>query len=98
MYFFHFLAYKDKIPLLLRKLQITIKREETFLGVLLNEHLTFIAHINCIEKKISKNIRVLYKASLVLNVECAKQLYFSFIYSYLNYTNITWDSTNKSKF
>ena len=29
--------------------------------------------------------------------KCSKQLYFSFIYSYLNYANITWASTQKSK-
>ena len=34
---------------------------------------------------------------MVLNVECTKQLYFSFIHSYLNYANIAWASTNKSK-
>ena len=100
--FFHSLTYKDKIPLRLPKLQInnsTIKREETitFLGVLLDENLTWRPHINCIENKISTNIGVLYKARLVLNVECTKQLYFSFIHSYLNYANIAWASTNKSK-
>ena len=35
---------------------------------------------------------------MVLNVEFTKQLYLSFIHAYLNYANIAWASTNKSKF
>ena len=86
----------------LPRLQINntaIKRESVikFLRVLLDENLTWKTHINCIENKISKNLGILYKTRLVLNEHCAKQLYFSFIHSYLNYGNIVWASTNKSK-
>ena len=40
---------------------------------------------------------ILYKARYFLTSACTKQLYFSFIHTYLNYGNITWGSTNKSK-
>ena len=100
--FFHSASYKDRIPLRLPRLEInssTIKRESkiTFLGVLLDENLTWKDHINCVENKVSKNIGLLYKARFLLDEKCPKQLYFSFIYSYLNYANITWASTHKSK-
>ena len=40
---------------------------------------------------------ILYKTRHVLNRSCLRQLYFSFINSYLNYGNIAWASTNKTK-
>ena len=33
----------------------------------------------------------------VLSKQCLNQLYFSFIHSYVNYANIAWASTSKSK-
>ena len=59
--------------------------------------MTWRRHIECIESKISKNLGILYKARYLLNLTSTKQLYFSFIHSYLNYGNIAWGSTNKYK-
>ena len=100
--FFHSQAHSDNIPLKLPTLEInttTIVRESVikFLGVLLDENLSWKTHINTIENKISKNLGILYKARLVLNQKSIKQLYFSFIHSYLNYGNMAWGSTNKTK-
>ena len=101
--FFHPLSRADQIPLRLPELKINnvrIERETTtkFLGVLLDENMTWRNHIACVENKITKNLGLLYKARHLLNTVCTKQLYFSFIhYSYLNYANIVWASTNKSK-
>ena len=100
--FFHSQAHSGDIPLKLPKLEInttTIVRESVikFLGVLLDENLSWKTHISTIENKISKNLGILYKARLVLNQKSIKQLYFSFIHSYLNYGNMAWGSTNKTK-
>ena len=100
--FFHPLAFQDRIPLRVPKLEInnsSIKREKImkFLGVLLDENMTWKNHVSCVENKISKNLGILYKARGLLNKKCMKQLYFSFVHSYLNYGNIAWASTNKSK-
>ena len=83
--FFHPLLFADNIPLLFPKLKINNtniarKTTMTFLGVLLDENMTWQNHINCIEKKVSKNLGILYKARHLLNTKCTKQLYFSFIY------------------
>ena len=45
---------------------------------------------------VSKNIGIMYKSRNILSKRLMKQLYFSFIHSYLNYANIAWVSTNKS--
>ena len=100
--FFHKLSKRDHIPLRLPDLSINnikVKREFAmkFLGVLLDENLTWRKHIELIENKVSKNLGILYKVKSLLNQECLKSIYFSFIHSYINYANIAWSSTNRSK-
>ena len=100
--FFHKLRRNDYIPLKLPALKINnteIKREYCikFLGVLLDECLTWKKHIETIENKISKNIGIIYKAKFFLNQTCLKNVYFSFVHSYLNYANIAWGSTHHTK-
>ena len=100
--FFHKLASSDHIPLKLPNLTINgtnIKRSYAikFLGVIIDENITWKYHINEIEQKIAKNLGMLYKASFMLSRECLRNIYFSFIHSHLNYANIAWASTNKNK-
>ena len=54
-------------------------------------------HIEILSSKISKSIGILYKSRDVLNKQCLKQLYFSFLHNYVNNANIAWSSTSKSK-
>ena len=80
--FFHKLYVSDNIPLKLPKLEInkiTIKRVNSikFLGVLIDENLTWKKHINEIEKKVSKSIGMLYKAKFLLNKKCLKVIYYA---------------------
>ena len=67
------------------------------MGVLIDEHLTWKKHITVIENKVSKNLGILYGARRVLDSTALKNLYFSFIHSYLNYGNIVWASTSRTK-
>ena len=67
------------------------------LGVLTDEHLTWKEHITVIENKISKNLGLFYRAKRVLDNNALKKLYFSFFHSYINYGNIAWASTSKTK-
>ena len=58
---------RDNLPLRLPALKINdyeIKRSSSikFLGILVNEHLSWIDHINTLESKLSKNLGLLYKA------------------------------------
>ena len=100
--FFHKTRISDYLPLQLPTLYIDaykIKRVyfTKFLGVMLDENLTWKEHIELIESKMSKNIGILYKAKFLLNKTCLKNIYFSFIQSYLIYANIAWASTNQTK-
>jgi len=76
-----------------------IKREHSIknLGILLDENLTWKSHINAIENKVSNNLGIVRKAKPYLNIKPLKNLYFSFVHSYLTYCNIAWASTNQTK-
>ena len=64
-----------------------------FLGVILDKHLTWKTYEQLIEKKVSKNVGVLYKTSELINSKSLRSIYFSFI----NFANTAWASTNKTK-
>ena len=68
---------------------ITLERETVtkFLGVIINENVSWKAHINTISTMISKSI-VCFIARLIIPRKQLNQLYFSFEHSYLNYANI----------
>ena len=77
----------------------TIERESSikFLGVWADENLTWRDHIHTVENKIAKNIALLYQGKLYLDDNWLKQLYFAYIHAYINYANIAWASTHKTK-
>ena len=80
--FFHKSSKKDNIPLRLPNLNIngfTIERESSikFLGVWIDENLTWRDHIHTVENKIAKNIGLLYQGKHYLHDNCLKQIYFA---------------------
>ena len=68
-----------------------------FLGVLIDENLSWKQNINDVSTKISKIIGILYKSRGIVKQPLLKQLYFSFIHCHLNYANIAWASTYKNR-
>ena len=88
----------DTLPdLFIDNIKLERKKITKFLGVLVDENLSWENHIDLINTKVSKSIGILYKSRNILNKNLLKQLYFSFIHCYLNYANIVWASTHKSK-
>ena len=99
---FHKNSFKDEIPVKLPALMISnnnIERKSSikFLKVTLDEHISWIDHVRAAEKKIQKNIGLLYRVSHFLNEDSLKTVYFSYIHSYLNYANIAWASAYATK-
>ena len=64
-----------------------------FLGVILDENLSWKSHLSYLTNKISMSIGVIYKASFCLPLESLRILYFSMIYPYLQYCAIVWGLT-----
>ena len=100
-FLFHKPSRKDDLPLLLPRLPIKMHKVERvksikFLGVLLDENLSWKDHIKCVENRAAKNIGLLYRAKLFLDKNLLLTLYYSYIHSYLNYANLLWGSTNRA--
>ena len=99
---FHKKSVRDNIPLKLPDLKIannSIERTTSikFLGVMIDENITWEDHMHTIEKKLAKNLGLLYQAKHILDNESLKTIYFSYIHSYLIYANISWGSTYFTK-
>ena len=69
-----------------------IKRPESikFLGVFLDENLTWKGHIKYTEDSIG----LLFRSKPYLSKKCLLSLDYSYIYTYISYANIAWRSTN----
>ena len=68
-----------------------------FLGILLDEHLSWKNHYSVVENNISKNTGSLNEGKNIFSKGGLKTIYFSFVHSYLNYENIAWGSTTRTK-
>ena len=64
-----------------------------FLGVLLDDNLSWKEHTKYLENKIAKNIGLMYRAKPFLDKESLLALYYSYIHSYINYANLAWGGT-----
>ena len=71
-------------------------KETKFLGVMVDNKLSWASHINYISKKISKGIGILCKARKYLPKTCLVTLYYSFVYPYLNYCLEVWGKTTEN--
>ena len=96
---FHPLSKRELFPqtlsnLLIENIHIKRKHVTKFLGVFIDETLSWKENIDIVSSKISKSTD---KSRDVLSKQCLKQLYFLFIHNYVNYANIAWGSTSKSK-
>ena len=74
-----------------------VERVQTtkFLGVIIDEKLTWKYHIAHISGKINKNISVIYKVKKVISFDALKTLYTSLILPYLTYCCVIWGNVSK---
>ena len=71
-------------------------KEVCFLGVILDENLTWKAHVSYIARKISKSIGIVYRSSFYSFKSALRILYFALVYPYLQYCVMIWGSTYSS--
>ena len=65
-----------------------------FLGVIIDEKLTWSHHIKYIKKKISKGIGIICKARKIFKMQTLLTMYYSFIYPYFVYCLEFWGSAS----
>ena len=82
---FHKAKSKDNLPLVLPDLfinNVKIKSENSlkFLGVMIDENLTWKTYVELGENKISRSIGILFKASRSLNSKSLRSIYFALVH------------------
>src|SRR6218665_1512586 len=86
----------NDINLYLNKIPITRSHTSKFLGVIIDQFLSWKDHIAVVCKKVSKNIGIIAKIKYCLSFQNLKNLYYTLIFPYLSYCNIVWGSNYKS--
>ena len=76
--------------MILNGIFITFSKVFKYLGVLLDNHLTFNEHINYVNTKVSRKLGILSRVRPLLTTESANRLYKSMILPLLEYCDITW--------
>ena len=79
--------------------QVKIERKTVarFLGVLIDEKLTWSYHIAAVKAKMSRYIGTLYKLKKKLPLKARLLTFNSLVQSHLNYCSLIWGTTNKCK-
>ena len=67
-----------------------------YLGIILDDKLSFQPHIKLLEGKLSRSLGILRKVKPFLSTSCMLQLYYSFFHSHLQYGILLWGSTSKT--
>ena len=67
--------------------------ETKFLGIIIDQRLSWKSHLSFASKKISKTVGIIAKARYYLSSKLLLTLYFSLVYSYLTYRNVAWSPT-----
>ena len=85
-----------KVDIKINEISILEVIKTKFLGVVIDNKLTWKQHITQISNKASKYIGVLQKANKSLNHSTLITLCYSFIYPYLSYCIVIWGGTYNS--
>ena len=70
--------------------------KQNFLGIILDNNLTWKNHLLYLSSKLAKSIGILSRARKFLNKTTLKQLYYSFLYPYLTYCNVIWGKATEN--
>ena len=68
-----------------------------FLGIYIDQHITWNDHIDHISLKIAKNVGIISRLAHILPTSILLTLYYSLIYPYLTYCNMIWASNYPSR-
>ena len=71
--------------------------EARFLGVIIDEKLTWSKHLAAVKIKMARYMGIMYKIKRFLPLKVRLQLYHSFVQSHLNYCSLAWGFAAKSK-
>ena len=81
----------ENLKVTINKTEVNYSKEFKFLGVIIDDNLSFKNHIKEISKKISKSVGIISKMTFLPSF-VLKSLYYSLIYPYLTYCILAWGS------
>ena len=67
-----------------------------FLGLLIDENLTWSGHLSSVNQKLSRSLYVMKQVKHIFTADCLRMLYFSFVYPHLLYGLICWGNGQPS--
>lgn len=79
---------KDVFKIKLDSTELPRVSSSKFLGVIVDENLSWREHVDWISSKVNKSIGIIRKVSHLITTNCLMTLYYSLIYPYLSYCNI----------
>ena len=86
----HYMLFKSK------GMHVPITTEDVFLGVMVDDMLSWGDHIQYIRGKICKGLSIICKTRKFVNKQTLITLYYCFIYPYLAYSIEAWGLTFKT--
>ena len=98
----HYMIFSNKklgtenLDLTINSIPIDSQETARFLGVLVDNKLSWKKHIAALSKKLNQNVGILIKVKGIFPLHVLKTLYHSFIQSHLNYCSLVWGHGCKS--
>ena len=86
----------DRYTVCLDGCKLTRVGEAKFLGIVIDENLTWNKQIDNVRKSCARNISVLNKLKHFLPEQALYRLYCSLVLPYLNYGLLLWGNANKT--
>ena len=65
-----------------------------FLGVYIDERLSWNVHINHVSLKLRKSLGIVRKASVILDTQTMTNLYYTMLFPYLSYCHLIWGNAS----
>ena len=89
------LGTKD-CPLLIDGTKIELTSEAKFLGVILDDRLTWASHISAVKAKMCRYLGIMFKLKRSLPKGPRLQIFHSFVQSHLNFCSLVWGFAAKT--
>ena len=93
----HFILFRRKRvktslseDLIINNIKIGMTERTKFLGVIIDQNLSFQSHILYIKGKVARGIGILYKSRPYFSLETMRMLYNAFVYPYFMYCIEVW--------
>ena len=87
---FHSRPPDNELALTINNVVLTRVAATNFLGIIIDDKLSWKPHIQSVQSKLSSVLSIMYKASKLINTSGMYILYCSLFHPYLSYCNEIW--------